>query len=93
MKTVYNLTGKISDCTFTFVLDVHVEVEHDIDMETDSLDVDISDHREEDVIRCLCKEPEDSGLMIQVYLRLGKGWSGVSPTELTSSTIGLGNKD
>ena len=40
-----------------------MEVERDLEMD---LDVDISDHKEEDVIRCLCKDPEDSGLMIQV---------------------------
>ncbi|CAB4028027.1 PHD finger 20 1 [Paramuricea clavata] len=41
--------------------DIHVEVEHDLDDE----DMDISDHKGEDVVRCLCGVYEDSGMMIQ----------------------------
>jgi hypothetical protein len=44
-------------------VDIHVEVEHDLDDE----EMDISDHKEEDVVRCLCGVYEDSGLMIQVW--------------------------
>ena len=45
-------------------VDVHVDV--DVDMDTDNQEIEISDHREEDVVRCLCKDFEDSGFMIQV---------------------------
>ena len=40
-----------------------MEVEHDLEEEED---LDISDNKEEDVVRCLCEVFEDSGLMIQV---------------------------
>ena len=37
-------------------------MEHDLD---EDMDVDISDQKEEDIVRCLCDVHEDSGLMIQ----------------------------
>lgn len=49
-----------------FQPDIHVEVEHDLEDE----DLDTSDQKEEDVVRCLCEVFEDCGMMIQVSYRL-----------------------
>ena len=50
------------------IVEIHVEVEHDLEDEPE--DLDASDQKEEDVVRCLCGVYEDSGLMIQVWCGL-----------------------
>ena len=61
------------------IVEIHVEVEHDLEDEPE--DLDASDQKEEDVVRCLCGVYEDSGLMIQVWCGLVRSgdvmWCGV----------------